>query len=243
MSNNVFRARGLTKRYVVPGRTVEVFKDLDFDAALGQITVVLGRSGCGKTTLLRVAGGLEPADEGEISGLGDLKTAFVFQDPLLMPWLSVRKNVTFGLKKKEINPEEIAKLIELVGLTGFENAYPAQLSGGMKQRCALARALAYRPGYLFLDEPFAALDHFTRTAMQQELLRIRRASGIGMLFVTHSIDEALTIADRILIMSEGKICADYSLDALPHPRDLLAPEVIGLKRSILESLGSGTAAE
>lgn len=129
-----------------------------------------------------------------------------------MPWLTVRQNIAFGLKKKEIDPSEIDRLISLTGLEGFADALPGQLSGGMSQRTALARALALHPQYLLMDEPFAALDHFTREKMQQALLDIHQNSRCGVLFVTHSIDEALAIGDRIVILDDKHVKKVYPLD-------------------------------
>lgn len=161
------------KQYKVEGRDVQVLRGISLDIPEDHITVILGRSGCGKTTLLRLTGGLEKADSGEIQYEGSQRTAFVFQEPRLMPWLTVWDNVAFGIRKKEQNSENISGIISTVGLEGFEKAYPFQLSGGMQQRAAIARALAYRPSFIMMDEPFAALDYFTREQMQKELLRVR----------------------------------------------------------------------
>jgi sulfonate transport system ATP-binding protein len=163
---------GLCKTYRVEGRTVEVLRDLDLTVPAREITVLLGRSGCGKTTLLRLIGGLEKADSGTIRRPAGSRTAFVFQEARLMPWLTVEKNIAFGLKKKDIRCEELDRLITMTGLDGFADALPGQLSGGMQQRAALARALAMKPDFILMDEPFAALDHFTREKMQNFLLEL-----------------------------------------------------------------------
>ena len=209
--------RGLKKTYAVEGGALEVLRGLNLALDAGTITVVLGKSGCGKTTLLRLVGGLEPPDAGEIRFNGPHKAAYVFQEPRLMPWLNVRDNIQFGLKRREIDP--------------------AQLSGGMEQRVALARALAYRPSFIMMDEPFAALDHFTREGMQRELLRVRRETDASILFVTHSIDEALTLADRIVLLAGGVVAADFSIPE-PQPRDLLGEELIRVRREIVAALGA-----
>lgn len=201
----------LSKSFQVEGRKVEVLKNLDLIVPAHEITVLLGRSGCGKTTLLRLISGLERADSGTIRRSPDSKTAFVFQEARLMPWLTVEKNITFGLKKKEIHRDEIRHLIALTGLEGFENALPGQLSGGMQQRVALARALALKPDFVLMDEPFAALDHFTREKMQSFLLQLHQTSHCGVLFVTHSIDEALNIADRIVILENHCVKKGYPI--------------------------------
>ena len=192
--------RNLTKSFRVEGRELEVLKNLDLSVPAHEITVLLGRSGCGKTTLLRLIGGLDRDYTGTISTPHSGRPAFVFQEARLMPWLTVTQNIAFGLKKKDIDPEKIQKLITLTGLEGFSEALPRQLSGGMQQRTALARALALEPEFILMDEPFAALDHFTREKMQQALLDIHNERRCGVLFVTHSIDEALAIADRIVIL-------------------------------------------
>ena len=200
------------KRYWVENRTVKVLNGISLHIPENQITVVLGRSGCGKTTLLRLTGGLEKADQGEIRYGESHKTAFVFQEPRLMPWLTVWNNITFGLSKREQDRKKIADIITTAGLTGFERAYPAQLSGGMQQRTAIARALAYEPSFIMMDEPFAALDYFTREQMQQELLRVQEAEHCSILFVTHSMDDAARIADRLIVFHEGGIAMDGTPD-------------------------------
>lgn len=201
-----------------------------------KITVVLGRSGCGKTTLLRILLRLEEKDGGEIVFERPGKLGAVFQEPRLMPWLTVRQNILFGVPKREWNEAEFAGLLALTGLEKFSNAYPHQLSGGMQQRVALARALAYHAGYLLMDEPFAALDYFTRQSMQQELLRIHREGAMGVLFVTHSVDEALVLGDSIIILEQGKVAASYHIDNHDNPRDLLSADMIEIKRSIMENI-------
>lgn len=202
---------GLCKSFHVDGRELEVLKDLNLSVPANEITVLLGRSGCGKTTLLRLIGGLDRDYTGTISTPHNTRPAFVFQEARLMPWLTVAQNIAFGLKKKDIDPTEIQRLISLTGLEGFSEALPQQLSGGMQQRTALARALALDPGFILMDEPFAALDHFTREKMQQVLLDIHKQNRCGVLFVTHSIDEALAIADRIVILENHQAKKVYSV--------------------------------
>lgn len=229
--------RDLYKTYKVADKEISVLKGLDLKLEVSCITVILGRSGCGKTTLLRLVSGLEDRDNGEIIFDGEIKTGIVFQEPRLMPWLNVWQNITFGLKKSRINEVEIEKLIQMTGLKGFERAYPSQLSGGMQQRTALARALSYDPSYILMDEPFAALDYFTRKAMQEELLRIQRENRKGVLFVTHSIDEALILGHRIVIMEDGKCKKEYDLMNQTYPRDLLSADMIEIKKDIIEKIG------
>jgi sulfonate transport system ATP-binding protein len=218
------------KQYKVEGRDVQVLRGISLDIPEDRITVILGRSGCGKTTLLRLTGGLEKADSGEIEYEASHRTAFVFQEPRLMPWLTVWDNVTFGIRKKEKNRENISGIISTVGLEGFEKAYPSQLSGGMQQRTAIARALAYRPSFIMMDEPFAALDYFTREQMQKERCSI--------LFVTHSIDEALLLGHKIVVIENGLVKTQVQVPELAEERNLLDDMFISLKRRIIESLNT-----
>ena len=201
----------LSKFFLVEGRKHTVFDNLNLTVPANEITVLLGRSGCGKTTLLCLISGLDWDYSGTIQTPPDSRTAFVFQEARLMPWLTVSQNISFGLKKKEIDPKVIDRLISLTGLEGFSEALPRQLSGGMQQRTALARALALDPSFILMDEPFATLDHFTREKMQQVLLEIHQSSHCGVLFVTHSIDEALAIADRIVILENHRAKKVYPI--------------------------------
>ena len=228
--------KNLKKTYSVDGHPLPVLKGIDLDIPEKSITVILGRSGCGKTTLLRLIGGLDQSDSGEIHFDADHKTAFVFQEARLMPWLNVWDNVVFGLKKQNYENNDIQNIIDIVGLKGFEKAYPHQLSGGMQQRVSLARALAYDPTFIMMDEPLAALDYFTRNQMQQELIRLQKKRGASILFVTHSIDEALLLGHRIVILDNGVIKKEFQIDADNTERDLLSPLFIDLKREIINEL-------
>ena len=224
------------KQYKVEGRDVQVLRGISLDIPEDRITVILGRSGCGKTTLLRLTGGLEKADSGEIEYEASHRTAFVFQEPRLMPWLTVWDNVAFGIRKKEQNSENISGIISTVGLEGFEKAYPFQLSGGMQQRAAIARALAYEPDFIMMDEPFAALDYFTREQMQKELLRVQKVKHSSILFVTHSIDEALILGHKIVVIEKGLVKAQYQVPETTGERNLLDDMFISLKRDIINNL-------
>lgn len=186
-------------------------KDVSFSAWSEEFVCLLGPSGCGKSTLLKMAAGLENAEQGDVIADGepvqspDSSRGMVFQDYALFPWLTVEQNVRFGLElnghSKSIVVETAARFIHLVGLTGFENAFPKQLSGGMKQRVALARVLAMSPKILLMDEPFGALDSFTRMEMQAELVNLWQRQPFTTLFVTHDIEEAVYLADRIVVMT------------------------------------------
>ncbi len=230
------KLKNVQKSYMVEQQQIHVLKGVNLQIPEGEITVILGRSGCGKTTLLRLVGGLETVDDGEIEYEENYKSAFVFQEPRLMPWLTVWDNVSFGLKKQEHKSVFIQRMIDIVGLSGFEKAYSYQLSGGMQQRVAIARALAYQPSFIMMDEPFAALDYFTREQMQKELLHLQHDHGVSILFVTHSIDEALLLGHKIVVIEEGRICTENIVKKKQKERNLLEPELIELKKRIIEQL-------
>jgi NitT/TauT family transport system ATP-binding protein len=219
------RVSGLGRRY----GALEVFRGIDFTAGEREIVAIVGPSGCGKTTLLRCIDGLLPVDTGEIwvnqqrvkepiAGM-----AMVFQHFGLFPWKTVYDNVSYGLRMAGVPKAEIARrvphFIEMVGLAGFEKAYPYQMSGGMQQRCGLARALAVEPSVLLMDEPFAAVDAQTREILQFELLRIWEQRPTTMLFVTHSIEEAVLMGDRVFVLKGRPSSIQETIDIdLPHPR-------------------------
>ena len=209
-------------------------RDINLNIPIERITVVVGASGCGKTTLLRILGGLESADEGVVYIPDGVKMGMVFQEPRLMPWLTAWGNIVLGQRK--LPPDKVQALIEMTGLAGFEKAYPRQLSGGMQHRVSLARALAYDPDMILMDEPFASLDYFTRETMQKELIRIHAVSGKGIAFVTHSIDEALLLGRQIVALGDKTVKKQYDLTAFEYPRNVLSAPLVQIKRDILDSI-------
>ena len=224
----------LSKHFFIGERRIDVLRELSLNIKKDKITVILGRSGCGKTTLLRLIAGLESVSLGEIKFKEQAKIGFVFQEARLMPFLNVYENIVFPLKKQEIEPAKIEALISMIGLSDFKFAAVSQLSGGMSSRVSLARVLAYEANLILMDEPFAALDAFTRASMQAEILKIQ--AGKTILFVTHNIDEALFLADEIILLEKGGIKSNYELSNLAKPRDLLSEELIAIKRKILSEI-------
>ena len=241
--------RNLTKTY--SGGAVVALQDINLEAQPNETLCILGPSGCGKTTLLRIVDCLIPRDRGEVIIDGEAVTqprpdvAMVFQHFGLFPWKRLDENIAFGLELRGKPRQEIATAIthyvNLIGLVGFEKSYPHQLSGGMQQRAGLARAMAINPSVLLMDEPFGALDAQTREMMQEELLRLLEGERKTMIFVTHSIDEAILLGDRIVIMScrPGRIREILTVD-IPRPRRILSvrshPRYIDLRNSIWEML-------
>lgn len=229
MSRLILVAEEIEKTYRSRDGEIRALKDISFQIFEGEFVSLVGPSGCGKTTLLRIMGGLLEPEKGVLRIDGQVLTqprqeiGFVFQNPTLMPWRTVLKNVTLPLEVRGDNgdgyKERALELLGLVGLAGFENSYPHELSGGMQQRVAIARALVYEPSILLMDEPFGSLDAITRGQMNLELLRIWRATGKTIVMVTHNIQEAIFLADRVLIMSArpGHIQATVPV-TLPRPR-------------------------
>ncbi len=222
-------------------------QDVSLEIEAGAFVAIVGASGCGKSTLLRMIAGLERPDSGEIRAGGRVVTGtgldrgLVFQEARLLPWLTAEQNVALALRNAPMDAARkgrlVAEHLDLVGLAAFARATPGQLSGGMAQRVAIARGLVARPGILLLDEPFGALDALTRLRMQAELERIWRAERTTMLLVTHDVEEAVVLADRIVVMSPrpGRISA---IEAVPsgRPRDRGAPELVALRKRLLGAL-------
>ena len=237
---------GLSIVFRRDANAVEVLDHISLEVPEGEFVCILGPSGCGKSTLLNiVAGFLQPTSgqvwiDGEAVRGPDPRRIFVFQERGVFPWLTVEGNIGFGLFKlaREERAERIAHYVKLVGLEGFERAYPHELSGGMKQRLEVARAFAVNPDMLFLDEPFGSLDSITRLGMRKELLRIWELERKTILFVTHDIEEAVQLADRVVVLSSrpSRIRRIVEID-IPPPRDISAPRYLELRDGIFEEIG------
>jgi ABC-type nitrate/sulfonate/bicarbonate transport system ATPase subunit len=228
------------------GKSTPVLNDISLEVADGEFVCLLGPSGCGKSTLLStMAGFLSPTSgeikiDSEVVHGPDPRRIFVFQERGVFPWLTVEGNIAFGLFHLPVaeRRQRVAHYVKMVGLEGFEKAYPPALSGGMKQRLEVARALAVNPDMLFLDEPFGALDSITRLVMRGELLRIWEAERKTIIFVTHDIDEAVQLADRVVVMSArpASIQQIVNID-IPHPRDISSRRYLELRDGIFQQIG------
>lgn len=227
-----------------------VIDDYSMDIKVNEFVTIVGTSGCGKSTLLSIVGGLMEPTGGDvlIDGIPVVgpgrDRGFVFQSYSLFDWLTVEKNILFALKKNKMTPAEkkeaVREYIDVVGLRGFEKAYPKELSGGMKQRVAIARALVYKPEVLLMDEPFGALDAQTRGMMQELLLKVWEQHKTTVLFITHDVDEAIFLSDRVVVMSArpGKLKLETRID-IPRPRSyeiMTTPEFINIKRQLIDSI-------
>lgn len=247
--------RGLGKTFAGPAGPLEVVTPLTLDLAAGKTTAIVGASGCGKSTFLRMIAGLEPPSTGEVLIGGDAPQAVArraglavgFQDPSLLPWRTVRGNIALALRLARLpaDPEGVEEMISLVGLDGFGDTRPSALSGGMRQRAAIARCLISRPGLLLLDEPFGAVDELTRARLAADLPRLWEARGTTTVFVTHAVSEAVLIADRVLVMSPrpAQILGDIPID-LPRPRPEgidATPEFRRLAAHVADALAQGAA--
>jgi nitrate ABC transporter ATP-binding subunit len=249
---DILTIRGVTERFAVGDGEVEALAPVDLTIPKGEFVCLIGASGCGKSTLLRIVAGFEEPTTGDVSIDGKAVTGpgsdrgMVFQDYALFPWMTVRENISFGPRQRQLPREDIAKttgeFIRMVGLERFADRYPNQLSGGMKQRVAIARVLANNANILLMDEPFGALDALTREQLQHELLQIWKRTGVTTIFVTHSVEEAVLLADRVLVMSAGpgRIDSDFRID-LARPRDVSSPEFNALRRDVARRLTSHLA--
>lgn len=242
--------RGVSHRFALEGAPLDVLDAIDLRVGAGEFVALLGPSGCGKSTLLRLVAGLDPPSEGELFADGEPiagphpSRVVVLQDPTLYPWRTVSANVALGLEARGVLRAQRARVgetLRLVGLSEFANAWPHQLSGGMAQRVALARALVNEPRLLLLDEPLGKLDSLTRLSMQRELIALRERSGFSVLMVTHDVEEALLMADRVIVFSDrpARIKADLKID-LDTARHRDDPRLVALRREILALLGLTT---
>jgi len=237
--------QNVTKKFFFNGKPLMVMEHFSLKINEGDFTVVLGPSGCGKTTILRLIGGFEFPDAGNV--LVDGKTVegpgkdrgMVFQSYTSFPWLTVEENVVFGLEEKKKERDWIEHLLKISGLRDYRNAYPFQLSGGQKQRVAVVRTFAVRPRILLMDEPFGALDIYTKEEMQKLILRIWNDYKTTIVFVTHDVEEALFLADRIVVVSQKpmKISLDIKVK-LNRPRDRFSPDFLALKKKLIGFLNS-----
>jgi NitT/TauT family transport system ATP-binding protein len=245
----ILEMKNAGKTYSQNGRAIEALRGASLRVRKGEFVCLIGASGCGKSTLLRMVAGFEAATHGDvlmwgmpISGPGPGR-GMVFQDYGLFPWLNVRDNIGFGPKSRGRTKAEIRettdRFTELIGLQNFADVYPHQLSGGMKQRVAIARVLANDAEIVLMDEPFGALDAMTRERLQDELVEIWSRTGLTVIFVTHSIEEAIFLADRVVVKSPGpgRIDSEYFID-LPRPRDIASPEFNEWRRRLSSQLHS-----
>lgn len=233
----------ISKTFKTKEKTTNVLSDINVTVYEGEFITIIGASGCGKSTLLRIIAGLDTEYEGvlkidnQITKTISQNRGMVFQDHRLFPWMTVEENIAFGLNNhtQEQRKEIVRYYIDLIGLHGFEKAKPSQLSGGMSQRVAIARALSIQPDILLFDEPFGALDAMTRISMQQEVLNIREKEKTTMMLVTHDIEEAILLGDRVLVMSRnpGRIATEIPVE-LSHPRNRNSIEFLRLKEKIFD---------
>ena len=240
------RAEHLSMVYERDGKSTAVLEDINLDIADGEFICLVGPSGCGKSTLLNAMGGFLSPTSGSVTIDGeavrgpDPRRILVFQERGVFPWLTVEGNIGFGLSKlpRDEREQRIAHYVQMVRLQGFEHSYPSDLSGGMKQRLQVARALAVNPDILYLDEPFGALDSITRVIMRGELLRIWQTERRTIIFVTHDIDEAVQLADRVVVLSSrpAKIQDILTID-IPHPRNISSTRYLELRDELLTQIG------
>ena len=238
--------RGLSKTYYIKGAPILALADVDLDVADGSFVTIVGKSGCGKSTLLRLICGLEPMTTGKIEFMSEGKSGncvrarvnMVFQEPRLMPWLTVEQNVAVALIQ-ETNIQQskttVNKFLDMMGLMKFKDAYPSQISSGMAQRVALGRMLCYNPDLILMDEPFGALDTFMRRNLQKLLMDIFKEQKKTILFVTHDVDEAVFLGQKVVIIEGGRIHRQVPVN-LPYPRDLTSHAFFQLREDIIGTI-------
>lgn len=248
IQNSVIQIANVGIRFSIDGGTVEALRDINLEISRNEFVCIVGASGCGKSTLLRIIGGLETRYAGEISVGGKpihgpgTDRGIVFQEARLFPWLTLQKNVAYGLPDNmpsQQKNELVAQHLSLVGLENFKDAYPRQLSGGMQQRASIARALVNKPEVLLMDEPFGALDAFTRINMQQEVLKIWETEKTTVILVTHDIDEAVYLSDRVVLMSKRPGTVKKIIrNELPRPRKRSSDAYTKMRNTIYEEFFS-----
>ena len=230
---------GVGKTYLIEAHQVAALTDINLTVDAGQFVTIVGRSGCGKTTLLRLVAGLEEKTTGELLFTPPTaKIGLVFQEPRLMPWLTVQDNMAFALLKetdRNLVQQTVTHYLKLLHLEEFRHAYPSQISGGMAQRTALGRALCFNPDIILMDEPLGALDAFTRAALQKELVQIFRPAGKTILFVTHDVDEAVLLGQRVIVMGGGRILNEFSVP-LTYPRNTADKEFYDIRTQVLQAI-------
>lgn len=235
----VLQLKGLCKEYPLQQQRIRALVDVGLAVEEGSFVTIVGKSGCGKTTLLRVIAGLEARTSGEILFTPpDARVGMVFQEPRLMPWLTVQENMALAMpngRDGKTGRQTVEHYLKILGLAPFAGAYPAQISGGMAQRVALGRALCFNSDIILMDEPLSALDAFTRRSLQQELLHIFQEHTKTILFVTHDVDEALIMGQRVLVMDHGRIIRDYPVP-FPYPRSVGSEAFFRLRESLLEAI-------
>jgi sulfonate transport system ATP-binding protein len=232
---------GVSRSFRVDGRELRAVDGVDFELGAGEMATIVGPSGSGKTTLLRIAAGLETADSGTVVQGEGTRTGFVFQEPRLLSSLTVEGNIALGLGSRTSGREgsgRVREVIDLLGLSAFRRAHPAQLSGGIAQRVALGRALVRDPDLLFMDEPFSALDAPLRRRLQDELLGILASTRMSLVFVTHDLTEAIYLGDRFVALRAGRIVREEPI-SLKRPRDRRSEAFLGLVDSLASTLGEG----
>ena len=245
MKEPILEIANVCRRFEEEDAELEVLKDINLTVYAGEFVSIIGTSGCGKTSLLRLIAGLDSPHEGDLLLNGESITGpdpgrgYVFQQGSLFPWLTVEQNIASGLKARHIYREKksrIPEYLKLIGLDGFEKSYPHQISGGMAQRVAIVRALINDPEILLLDEPMGALDSFTRAALQEKILEIHEQTKTTMLLVTHDVDEAIFMSDRIVVMTPrpGRILKVLNID-MRYPRERNSEDFVRIRKKLLET--------